>query len=110
MSQWLDVCSINDLQKDSGICVLVDGKQVAIFYLSKIETVYAISNYDPFGKANVLSRGLIGDINGITMVSSPLYKQHFNLENGQCMEDDSIAIAVYEVRIKTSRVEVKIEE
>jgi len=31
MSTWIDVCGIDDLQADSGVCALVKGKQVAIF-------------------------------------------------------------------------------
>lgn len=74
---WIDVCSAGDLQADSGIFALVNNKQIAISYMPAEDSVYAINNYDPFGKANVLSCGLIGDINGIPMVSSPLHKQHF---------------------------------
>lgn len=105
---WIDVCSVGDLQPDSGICALVENKQVAIFYMPKDEAVYAISNYDPLGKANVLSRGLIGDINCIPMVSSPLYKQHYNLQTGECLEDDSVCVEAYAIRIENGRVEVSI--
>lgn len=106
--QWLDVCSISDLQANSGICALVNGLQVAIFYLpSDDHGVYAINNYDPIGKANVLSRGLLGDINGELVVASPLYKQHFNLHTGVCLEDDSVvAVPVYACRIHDGRVQV----
>ncbi len=31
MAQWIDVCSVDDLQPDSGVCALVEGEQVAIF-------------------------------------------------------------------------------
>ncbi len=105
---WIDVCSADDLQADSGICALVENKQVAIFYMPKEEAVYAINNYDPFGNANVLSRGLIGDINGIAMVASPLYKQHFNLLTGVCLEDENVSVESYAVRIENGRVEVGI--
>ncbi len=105
---WIDVCSADDLQADSGICALVENKQVAIFYMPKEEAVYAINNYDPFGNANVLSRGLIGDINGIAMVASPLYKQHFNLLTGVCLEDENVSVEAYAVRIENGRVEVSI--
>lgn len=106
MSEWLDVCSVNDLQLDSGVCVLLDGKQVAIFYMPKNNAVYAIDNYDPFGKANVLSRGLIGDLGGEPMVSSPLYKQHFHLRTGTCFEDETVSVEAYSARIENGRVEV----
>ena len=92
MSEWIDVCHIDDLQPDSGVCALVEGKQVAIFYMPKEQAVFAIDNYDPFGKANVLSRGMIGDIGGMPMVASPLYKQHFNLRTGVCLEDEGVKV------------------
>ncbi len=113
--QWLTVCSVNDLQEYSGVCALVDGQQVAIFYIPDTGNtnpdlnsgrVYAIGNYDPFGKANVLSRGIIGDLKGQTVVASPLYKQHFNLQTGVCLEDESVSVPVYACRIDEGKVQV----
>lgn len=106
MAQWIDVCSVDDLQPNSGICALVDGLQVAIFYMPDENAVYAVNNYDPLGKANVLSRGMIGDITGQPVVASPLYKQHFNLLTGLCLEDENVAIPVYAIRCNNGRVEV----
>ena len=107
MSDWIDVCSFDDLQPNSGVCALVEDKQVAIFYMPEQNEVFAINNYDPFGEAYVLSRGLIGDINGEAMVASPLYKQHFNLKTGDCLEDETVKVDTYEIRINEERVEVK---
>lgn len=107
-NQWIEVCGIDDLQPNSGICALVEGKQVAIFYMPKESAVYAISNYDPFGKVHVLSRGLIGDVDGVPMVASPLYKQHFNLLTGQCLDDDTVSVEAYAIRIENDRVEVRL--
>lgn len=109
MRLWVDVCSQEDLQPDSGICALVENKQVAIFYLPKQQVLYAIDNYDPFGKANVLSRGLIGDIKGEPMVASPIHKQHFSLKTGVCLDDENVRVDTYGIRIKNNRVEVNIE-
>ncbi len=115
MAQWIDVCSVDDLQPDSGVCALVAGAQVAIFWMPVLsgaegpETeakVYAVGNYDPFGNANVLSRGLIGDIGGQPVVASPLYKQHYNLQTGVCLEDESVKIPVYAIRIDNGSVQV----
>jgi len=108
MSVWNDICSAYDLQPDSGVCALVESKQVAIFFLVKEQAVYAIHNYDPIGKANVLSRGMIGDINGEPVVASPLYKQHFSLKTGICLEDENIAVSTYPVRIQNGRVEIQV--
>ncbi|MBK8814128.1 MAG: nitrite reductase small subunit NirD [Methylococcaceae bacterium] len=107
MPRWVSVCKIDDLQPDSGVCVLVEGRQIAIFHMIKDNTVYAIDNYDPIGKANVLSRGIVGDIKGEPVVASPLYKQHFNLLTGICLEDESIRVAVYGIRISQGRVEIQ---
>lgn len=105
--QWTDVCSVSDLQENSGVCALVNGLQVAIFYLPTDELgVYAISNYDPIGKANVLSRGIIGDIRGHKVVASPLYKQHFDLQTGACLEDDTVTVPIYACQINGGRVQV----
>ena len=110
MVQWQDVCSVDNLQPDSGVCALVEGKQVAIFYMPKDKAVYAINNYDPFGHANVLSRGIIGDINGQPVVASPLYKQHFNLQTGICLEDETVTIPAYAARIENGSVQVSMTE
>jgi nitrite reductase (NADH) small subunit len=105
---WKNVCSADDLQPDSGVCALVGGQQVAIFYMAKEQAVYALHNYDPIGKANVLSRGVIGDIKGEPVVASPLYKQHFSLKTGKCLEDEQVNVPVYPVRILNGRVEVQV--
>jgi nitrite reductase (NADH) small subunit len=105
--QWMDVCGVSDLQENSGVCALVNGLQVAIFYLPTDElAVYAISNYDPIGKANVLSRGIVGDIRGHKVVASPLYKQHFDLQTGACLEDDTVTVPIYACQINGGRVQV----
>lgn len=106
MTDWIDICDADDLQPDSGICARVEGRQVAIFYLPKEKTLFAVGNYDPIGRANVLSRGMIGDLGGQPVVASPLYKQHFNLETGVCVEDAAVSVPVYPVRIENGRVEV----
>ncbi len=110
MSQWIDVCSIDDLQPDAGVCALVNDKQIAIFYMAEDQAVYALDNYDPFGRAYVLSRGMIGDIQGEPMVASPLYKQHFSLKSGICLDDPSVSVATYPVRIHNGRVEIQVNE
>lgn len=107
MTQWNDVCSIDDLYPDSGVCALVKGQQVAIFYMPKEAAIYAVGNYDPIAKANIISRGMIGDLNGEPVVASPLYKQHYNLETGICLNED-VKIDSFAVRVINDRVEVGI--
>ena len=78
---------------------MINGEQVAFFRL-KDNRVYAIANYDPFSQANVLSRGLTCNLKGKTCVASPIYKQHFDLLTGQCLEDDTVSIKIYPVKIE----------
>jgi len=108
INKWVDVCSIDDLQPNSGVCALVENQQVAIFYMPEDNAVFAINNYDPFSHINILSRGLIGDIKGEPMVSSPIYKQHFSLKTGLCLEDESVNVDAYAVCIEGERVKVNL--
>lgn len=110
IAHWIDVCSPSDIQPNTGVCALIEGKQVAIFRVGYGNELYAISNYDPFSKAFVLSRGIIGDRNGILKVASPIYKQNFNLKTGECLDDETITIPAYQVRVVEERVEIKINK
>lgn len=104
--QWVDVCDQSALTPDTGLCALVDGRQIAIFYSRKLDRVFAVDNYDPIGKANVLSRGIIGSQGDHIVVASPLYKQHFDLTTGECLEEPDKSIRAYSARIASGRVEV----
>jgi NAD(P)H-dependent nitrite reductase small subunit len=76
----------------------VRGRQVAVFRLDD-DSVYAIANHDPFSRANVLSRGIVGDLQGELVVASPVYKQHFSLASGRCLEDPAVRVPVFPVRL-----------
>lgn len=107
---WLTICDASDLVKDSGICALieqgVEEKQVAIFHLPNTEKqVYAVGNYDPIGEANVLYRGIVGSIGDDIVVASPLYKQHFCLTTGKCLQEDK-SIDVFPARILDNQVQL----
>src|SRR6185436_2357267 len=92
------VCRLVDIVPDTGVCALVAGEQVAVFRIE--EKIYAIGNRDPFSGANVLSRGIVGDLRGERVVASPVYKQHFSLLSGRCLEDAAVCIPVYLARIE----------
>jgi NAD(P)H-dependent nitrite reductase small subunit len=99
------LCHKKDLVVNSGICVLVGDEQIALFYLPEEQpNIYAISNWDPIGQANVLSRGIVGDIKGDLVVASPLYKQHFSLVSGTCLEEEDLTVSKYNVAIEGAEV------
>lgn len=107
-THWTAVCSQHDLIADSGICALIKETQVALFYIKQQQTVFAIANHDPFSQANVLSRGLVGSKGDQLFVASPVYKQHFCLETGRCLDDENTRIQAWPARIENGQVEVLI--
>lgn len=95
---------ISEIPPSTGVCALVDGKQIAVFRIG--DDVYAIGNRDPFTNANVLSLGIVGDQNGVLKVTSPLLKQAFALETGICLDDPKIRVPAYHARNDDGVVEV----
>ncbi len=99
------VCSRQDLVAGSGVAALVEGVQVAIFYLPALDPqIYAIGNFDPFSQANVLARGLVGDVGGVPVVASPVYKQHFELATGRCLEDQTVMVPRFSLSLSGADV------
>jgi NAD(P)H-dependent nitrite reductase small subunit len=103
---WLKVCALDDIVPNTGVCALVGGEQVAVFRLDD-DRVYAIGNFDPLSGANVLSRGIVGDLGGELVVASPVYKQHFSLASGRCLEEPDACVPVFEVRAADGAVLVQ---
>ncbi|HTU68319.1 MAG TPA: nitrite reductase small subunit NirD [Steroidobacteraceae bacterium] len=104
--RWQDVCALDDLVDGTGVCALVGGRQIALFLVD--ERVYALDNFDPGSRANVLSRGLTGDLQNERVVASPIYKHHFVLGTGRCLEDPTFSVTAYATRVVGDRVHVEI--
>ena len=111
LATWKRVCSEADLVSNSGVVVWLDGAQVALFYLpgAQDQTLYAIDNHDPESGANVIGRGLIGSIKGDLVVAAPIYKQHYRLEDGQCLEAPDQRLRVWPVRLNAGVVELALD-
>ncbi len=102
---WVDVCPLAKLIPGRGVCALVGRHQVAVYRVADDE-VRALSNYDPFSQAFVLSRGIVGSKGDRLKVASPVYKQSFDLETGQCLDDPSVSVPTFEVRVQGGVVQV----
>jgi nitrite reductase (NADH) small subunit len=102
---WHDVCAIEDIVPDTGVCAYVAGRQIAVVRVGS-DRVYAIDNFDPFSRVFVLSRGIVGDAGGAPKIASPIYKQCFDLATGACLDDPAVRVAVFPVRVRAGRVEV----
>ena len=105
---WTAVCAYGELVRERGVAALVDGVQVALFR-GFDDALYAVGNRDPFSGAYVLARGLVGTRGDAPFVTSPLYKQAFDLRNGRCMDDDTVTIPVFAVRTRSGVVEVSLD-
>lgn len=99
------VCDAEDILDGAGVCALIDGEQVAIFRVG--DEFFALENLDPFSGAQVLSRGIVGDLAGELVVASPVYKQHFSLRTGRCLEDEAVAIRSWNCGVLDGRVWVE---
>ncbi len=104
---WTAVCAFDDILPNTGVCALVEGRHVAIFRVGP-DAFYAIDNVDPKSQASVLSRGLIGSLGDRTVVASPLYKQHYDLRTGACVEDAALSVRAHEVAVRDGRVWVSL--
>jgi nitrite reductase (NADH) small subunit len=103
---WVDVCALEDIWPNSGAAALVAGTQIAIVRVGDADTLYALSNFDPFSEAFVIARGIVGDRAGRAKIASPIFKQNFDLETGVCLDDPQVVLATYPVRVRDGRVEV----
>lgn len=105
---WHDVCPLEDILPWTGVCALIGRRQIAVFRWGVGDTVYALHNFDPFSKAFVLSRGLVGSVGDVPKVASPLYKQCFDLRDGRCLDDPAVGVPSYPARVVGGRVQIGI--
>ena len=100
------VCALDDILDGAGACALVNGQQLALFRVG--EEIFALENHDPWSGANVMARGIVGDLQGQLVVASPVYKQHFNLRTGRCLEDESVVLRHWPCGVLDGRVWVQL--
>jgi nitrite reductase (NADH) small subunit len=105
-ANWTAICSLEDIVPNTGVCALLNNEQVAVFRLHDgTETrVFAIGNYDPNSEASVLSRGLVGSLGERLVVASPIYKHHFDLQTGECLEAPENSVPTWPARIESGKV------
>lgn len=97
--------SVSDFPSYLGICVKVEDKQIAVYYLPETEQQwFAIDNYNPQNRRMVLSRGIIGDTEGTPFVACPLHKYRYALTDGSCLTDEQYSVSTYPVVVEGDEV------
>ncbi len=102
---WVRVCSLEELPVERGVTALVHGQAVAVFRTPSDE-VLAIGNHDPFDRAAMLARGIVGTREGVPFVASPVHRHAFDLRTGRCLDDASVRVPSYDVRVVDGAVHV----
>lgn len=99
------VCRVTDIELEGGVAALVRGEAVAVFRTYDGE-VFALGNYDPYSRASVLARGIVGTRGETPFVASPMYKQPFCLRTGACLDDAAVRVPSYDVVVHHGVVHV----
>nr|WP_314422203.1 nitrite reductase large subunit NirB [uncultured Erwinia sp.] len=105
---WVELCDLQAIPPNAGMAARLANRQIALFHLpAHPQQVFALSNHEPDSDANVLARGLVGDVKGEPVVISPLYKQRFRLHDGHSVDGGPSALSVWPVKVENGRVWVQ---
>ena len=102
---WTPICEVDKLPADRGVTALVRGHAIAVF-LTPDGSVYAIGNHDPFSRVATLGRGIVGTRGDIPFVASTAARLAFDLRTGRCLDDPSVSVPAYAVRVVDGVVHV----
>lgn len=105
---WHQACTVDDIPADGGACVLIEGRQIAIFNFSRRNEWFATDNQCPHRHQMVLSRGIIGSQGEEPKVACPFHKKTFSLRDGSCLNDEQYSIATYPIEIRGGVVYVEV--
>ncbi len=97
------ICRVDDILPNTGVAARVGGRHVAVFRVGDT-SFHAIDNIDPRSGASVLARGLVGNLGERVVVASPLYKNHFDLATGECLEAPEQSVRAHAVQVQDGRV------
>lgn len=99
-TRWVQVGTVGDFPIDGGNTIKYGKVQIAVYNFSSRGEWYATQNMCPHRKAFVMSRGMIGDVEGTPKVACPLHKKTFSLEDGTSLQGEDYSIRTFPVRIE----------
>ncbi|ADX72441.1 nitrite reductase (NAD(P)H) small subunit [Pseudarthrobacter phenanthrenivorans] len=106
-SGWHSVCAVDDLEPAWGEAALIAGRQVALFRTGAAQ-VFAVSHEDPATGAHVMARGILGSKGTRPTIASPLHKEVYDLETGECFSTPGLGLATFRTRIVDGIIEVQL--
>ncbi|MEK7285985.1 MAG: nitrite reductase large subunit NirB [Nitrospirota bacterium] len=103
-SNWVKVGQVSDFPHNGGATIKYGKSQIAVFNFSTLDKWYACQQMCPHKKAFVLSRGVIGDVNGVPKVACPLHKKNFSLVSGECLTGGDYSVQTFPARVEGADV------
>jgi nitrite reductase (NADH) large subunit len=107
-TQWVCFGEASAIPPDGGATLKYGHHQIAVFNFSKAGKWFACQNLCPHKREMVLSRGLLGDIDGLPKVVCPMHKKSFSLETGEGLNDPSFSISTFPVEIREDRIFIEL--
>jgi nitrite reductase (NADH) small subunit len=103
---WYKAARQEAFPQNGGACIRYKDLQVAVFNFTRRNEWYACQNLCPHKMQMVLSRGIIGSIEGEPKVACPFHKKTFSLKTGECLNAEECTIETYPVKIEDGYVYV----
>ena len=103
---WYRAARVSDFPENGGACVKYKDLQVAVFNFSRRNEWYACQNLCPHKMQMVLSRGMIGSLQGEPKVACPFHKRTFSLRTGDCLNAEECSISVFPVKVEDGYVHI----
>ena len=101
---WFKAARIVDFPENGGACVKYKDMQIAVFNFSRRNEWYACQNLCPHKMQMVLSRGMVGSMEGEPKVACPFHKKAFSLKTGSCLNAEEESISVFPIKIEDGYV------
>ena len=108
--RWIGVCDADSVQPGSGVCVNLEGTQIAIFRMDATDQWFATQNRCPHWGEMVLSRALTGCDDGEPKIACPMHKMTFSLRDGRCLSGGELAIETFDIRVEAGVVQLSLPE
>ena len=107
-TQWVYAGKTWEMPADGGATIRHGKTQIAVFNFASRGEWYATQNMCPHKREFVLSRGLLGDVEGAPKVACPQHKKSFSLETGECLTGEDYRVQTFPVKVDGDDVYVEL--